>query len=102
MSFILDALKKSEAERQRQAGPTLLEVRITRPRRRYPLWAIIVGALFGINVVVLTVVLLRKPPLATVTRLEQPASAPMPGVAAVAAPAATPAPAVAIGAPAPV
>ena len=28
MSFILDALKKSEAERQRQAGPTLLQVRV--------------------------------------------------------------------------
>ncbi len=34
MSFILDALKKSEAERQRQTGPTLLEVRVTQPRRR--------------------------------------------------------------------
>ena len=27
MSFILDALKKSDSERQRQAGPALLEVR---------------------------------------------------------------------------
>jgi len=62
MSFILDALKKSEAERQRQAGPTLLEVRITRPRRRYPIWAAIVGALLGINAVVLVVFLLRKAP----------------------------------------
>ena len=31
MSFILDALKKSETERQRQAGPALLEMRIVRP-----------------------------------------------------------------------
>jgi general secretion pathway protein B len=61
MSFILDALKKSEAERQRQAGPTLLEVRITRPRRRYPLWAAIVGVLLGINVVALVVFLLHRP-----------------------------------------
>jgi general secretion pathway protein B len=61
MSFILDALKKSEAERQRQAGPTLLEVRITQPRRRYPLWAAVVGVLLGVNVVVLAVFLLHRP-----------------------------------------
>jgi len=71
MSFILDALKKSEAERQRQAGPTLLEVRITRPRRRYPLWAALLGALLGINIVVLGVLWLHKPPAATVERLDQ-------------------------------
>ena len=34
MSFILDALKKAEAERQRQTGPTLLEVRVTQPRQQ--------------------------------------------------------------------
>ena len=64
MSFILDALKKSEAERQRQAGPTLLEVRVTRPQRRYPLWAAVVGALLGINAVVLLVFVLHKSPTA--------------------------------------
>ncbi len=46
MSFILDALKKSEAERQRQTGPTLLELRVTQPRRRYPAWALWVGILW--------------------------------------------------------
>lgn len=61
MSFILDALKKSEAERQRQSGPTLLEVRVPPPRRRYPLWALIVGALLAINVIVLLVFMLRRP-----------------------------------------
>jgi general secretion pathway protein B len=61
MSFILDALKKSEAERQRQAGPTLLEVRITRPRRRYPLWAAIVGVLLGVNAVALVLFWLHRP-----------------------------------------
>lgn len=44
MSFILDALKKSEAERQRQAGPALLEMRVVRPQRRIPPWLLIVGA----------------------------------------------------------
>lgn len=75
MSFILDALKKSEAERQRQAGPTLLEVRITRPRRRYPMWAAILGALLGINAVVLLVFWLHKPPAATAEHVEQAAAA---------------------------
>jgi general secretion pathway protein B len=79
MSFILDALKKSEAERQRQAGPTLLEVRITRPRRRYPIWAAIVGALLGINAVVLVVFLLHKP--TTVEHFEPVAAAPVPAPA---------------------
>ena len=49
MSFILDALKKSEAERQRQSGPALLEARIARPSRRPPLWAITIGVLLLIN-----------------------------------------------------
>ena len=53
MSFILDALKKSEAERQRQTGPALLEMRIVRPARRLPLWASVVGALLIVNVAVL-------------------------------------------------
>jgi len=61
MSFILDALKKSEAERQRQVGPTLLEVRVTAPRRRLPLWVLVVGALLALNVVLLLVFVLRRP-----------------------------------------
>lgn len=61
MSFILDALKKSEAERQRQSGPTLLELRITQPRRRYPAWALWVGVLLAINAAVLLYALLRRP-----------------------------------------
>jgi general secretion pathway protein B len=97
MSFILDALKKSEAERQRQAGPTLLEVRITRPRRRYPLWAAIVGGLLAVNVVVLVVFLLHRPSTPAVERSTQPAAAaaaaaasPAPGTAGTAATSAAP------------
>jgi general secretion pathway protein B len=82
MSFILDALKKSEAERQRQAGPTLLEVRITRPHRRYPIWAAVLGALFGINAVVLVVVfMLRRPPVVPVEHAEPVATVPAPAMA---------------------
>jgi general secretion pathway protein B len=52
MSFILDALKKSESERQRQTGPALFEVRIAPPRPRFPLWAILVAALLAVNALV--------------------------------------------------
>ncbi|HWG76088.1 MAG TPA: general secretion pathway protein GspB [Steroidobacteraceae bacterium] len=81
MSFILDALKKSEAERQRQSGPTLLELRITQPPRRYPAWAIWVGALLALNVAVLLYTLLLRrpvtpePALATVAPSVAPAPA---------------------------
>ena len=44
MSFILDALKKSEAERQRRAGPALLGMRLPNPRRHIPAWVWIAGA----------------------------------------------------------
>jgi general secretion pathway protein B len=61
MSLILDALKKSEAERQRQSGPTLLEVRVTQPRRRYPTWVIAVGVLLAVNILLLLAFVLRRP-----------------------------------------
>jgi general secretion pathway protein B len=80
MSFILDALKKSEAERQRQAGPTLLEVRITPPRRRYPPWLIVITALLLANVAVLLAFLLRRPASAA------PASAPLAAASSAPAP----------------
>jgi general secretion pathway protein B len=60
MSFILDALKKSESERQRQAGPALLEARIVRPSRRAPLWAVTVGLLLLINMAVVAWFLARS------------------------------------------
>jgi general secretion pathway protein B len=62
MSFILDALKKSENERQRQAGPALLEMRIVRPPRRLPIWALVVGVLLIISVGVLAWLALRPAP----------------------------------------
>jgi general secretion pathway protein B len=61
MSFILDALKKSETDRQRQSAPALFEVKVAAPRRRLPLWAIGLTALLGVNVVVLAWVLMREP-----------------------------------------
>ena len=51
MSFILDALKKSELERQRQSTPGLVESGIARPRPRLPLWAVALCVLLGINLI---------------------------------------------------
>jgi general secretion pathway protein B len=83
MSFILDALKKAEAERQRQTGPTLLEVRVTAPRRRFPLWTLIIGGLLAVNILVLAVFALRRP-AAVSTPPNMPAAVmPAPAAAAV-------------------
>ena len=60
MSFILDALKKSENERQRQSGPALFEVKVAQPAARFPIWAVAIGLLLGINLVVLIVVMLMR------------------------------------------
>ncbi|HEY0341436.1 MAG TPA: hypothetical protein VGC34_11570, partial [Steroidobacteraceae bacterium] len=61
MSFILDALKKSETDRQRQNGPALFEVRAPPPRSGLPLWAIGLGILLAVNLVIVAWVLLRRP-----------------------------------------
>jgi general secretion pathway protein B len=60
MSFILDALKKSEIERQRQTVPGLMDTRIAGRRNRLPTWAVALGVLLGINLLVLSFVLWRK------------------------------------------
>jgi general secretion pathway protein B len=62
MSFILDALKKSESDRQRQSGPSLFEVKVAPPRRRLPLWAVAIAVLLGINIIVISWMLLRHGP----------------------------------------
>jgi general secretion pathway protein B len=59
MSFILDALKKSENERQRQVGPSLADVQVSERRIDKPWWAVAVGALLVLNLGVLLVVLMR-------------------------------------------
>jgi general secretion pathway protein B len=95
MSLILDALKKSEAERQRQTGPALLEVRVTQPRRRFPAWVIAVGVLLALNLLLLLAFVLHRPvaaPLAAPTAAVAPgAAAAVAAAPAVAAPTALPA-----------
>jgi hypothetical protein len=59
MSFILDALKKSESDRQRQSGPALFEVKVAPPRTRLPLWAIAIAALLVVNLGIVMWMVLR-------------------------------------------
>jgi general secretion pathway protein B len=59
MSFILDALKKSEIERQRQTIPGLVDSGTVRPRARLPRWAVALCVLLAVNLIVLLVVLVR-------------------------------------------
>src|SRR5215469_6294521 len=61
MSFILDALKKSESDRQRQSGPALFEVKVAPPRTRLPTWALAIAALLVINLGIVMWMLLRHP-----------------------------------------
>lgn len=61
MSFILDALKKSESDRQRQSGPALYEVKVAPPRSGLPPWAIAVVLLLAVNLVIGLWLLLRHP-----------------------------------------
>src|SRR4030088_660331 len=73
MSFILDALKKSESDRQRQTGPALFEVKIAPPKARFPVWAVAVAVLLGINMIVVGWLLLRRPAHGDVTAASVPA-----------------------------
>ena len=104
MSFILDALKKSEAERARQAGPALLEMRIVRPKRRVALWVVVLALLLSVNLAVLLWYALRREPATTATTATtaQPASpAALPATAPAAPPAPAPAGAATAASPAP-
>jgi general secretion pathway protein B len=76
MSFILDALKKSENDRQRQTSPALFEVKVAAPRRNFPLWAVGLGLLLGINVLFLLWFVLRQPAPANSTAPAEANSAP--------------------------
>ncbi len=74
MSFILDALKKSEPERQRQNTPGFADVPDATSPPRAPRWLWILGGLLGINLVVLLGVMLR-PELNPTTAISAPTEA---------------------------
>lgn len=62
MSFILDALRKSEHERQRQTGPALVEAAVAapKPKSRANNWATAAIVLLLVNLVAIGVLLLMK------------------------------------------
>ena len=96
MSFILDALKKSENDRQRQSGPALFEVRVAPPRTRLPLWAIAIAVLLVVNLGVVMWMLLRHQWHASST----PGSEPVAAASATLSSSGNPVPVVATSAPA--
>ncbi|MGO9803400.1 MAG: general secretion pathway protein GspB [Steroidobacteraceae bacterium] len=116
MSFILDALKKSESDRQRQGGPALFEVKVAPRRSALPAWAIAIAVLFAANLGVVLWLLLRhgaapaemvQPPAGSLALRAPPTSpaaapAPAPVPASVPAPAAASAPPSALPAATPV
>ena len=70
MSFILDALRKSEHERQRQSGPVLVDVPAVAPKPKSTPWATAALALLVVNLIAIGVLLLVRsgeaPPAAPV------------------------------------
>ena len=76
MSFILDALKKSESDRQRQSGPALFEVKVAAPRTRLPLWAIAIAGLLAVNLAIVMWMLWRHPAPRSADTGAQPLPAP--------------------------
>ena len=59
MSFILDALKKSETDRQQQSGAEFTGVPTSPQAPSVPRWLWVVGALLAINLLVLSGLLLK-------------------------------------------
>jgi len=59
LSFILEALRKSESDRQRLGSVALADLPVARRRSGQPWWVFALGALLLVNLVVLAVVLTR-------------------------------------------
>jgi general secretion pathway protein B len=74
MSFILDALKKSETERQQQSGAEFSSIPSSSGNPQSFKWIWILGLLLLVNVVVLVGILMR--PKAADTEIQAPVSAP--------------------------
>ncbi len=64
MSFILDALKKSESDRQRKTAPDISDVPTGVSPSGTPRWLWLLSGLLAVNLMVLLVVLLKPSPVA--------------------------------------
>jgi general secretion pathway protein B len=76
VSFILDALKKAESERNRASGPVLVDVRLAPPRRGLPAWAWVLGGVLLVNLAILGWLMLRKSPTHPAPAANSPVAAP--------------------------
>ncbi|MDJ0748762.1 MAG: general secretion pathway protein GspB [Woeseiaceae bacterium] len=83
MSFILDALKKSESDRQQQGSAEFANVPVSTGDDGPPRWLWVVGVLLLVNIVVVAALLMRPAVRPTV---QAPAPQPVATVAAEAAP----------------
>jgi len=73
MSFILDALRKSETDRQQQGSAEFAGVPTSNSREKPPRWLWVLGLLLAINVIVLLGLLLRPDVQPAVSPAAQPA-----------------------------
>jgi general secretion pathway protein B len=91
VSFILDALRKSEHARQQQTGPALAEVPVATPKPRTNTWAVALVALLLVNLVAVGVLMLRRsqPPAAETVAAPVATAAPAPAPAAPPSPSTT-------------
>jgi general secretion pathway protein B len=71
MSFILDALKKSETERQQQGSAEFSNVPTSSAKSNPARWLWLLAALLGINFAVLIGILMRSEPTPTETVADQ-------------------------------
>ena len=76
MSFILDALRKSEQERQRNEQPGIADVRYQKPNNSLAVWIPLVILLVVINISLLLFLWLRGSPPATIEPIAVRQSAP--------------------------
>ena len=86
MSFILDALKKSESARQDADSPGIADVPTVQSRPKGPVWVPIVAVLLGVNLMAVLYLLMRpessSPPQVQVTEAptREPVEVPRPAV----------------------
>ena len=82
MSFILDALKKSENERQSNAPPEFATVPADPDSQGAPRWLWVLGGLLLINLVVVVALLTRESPAPVAATIVETAALPEPAAAA--------------------
>jgi general secretion pathway protein B len=76
MSLILDALRKSEGQRQRHAGPGLATVPEAKERQGPPRWVLVLAGLLIVNAVLVAVLVLSDGPDEAPPAAERRTSAP--------------------------